>query len=305
MFKKFLIFSFFIFLLFFSCSKKDTPKKISFEKKETLKVKHKLSSKESIRIAAGGMITPKEGFGYYKRFLDYIAGKTGKDIIYVDREGYAEINKLIKNSAVDLAFVCGGPYVDGHSEFGMELLVAPQVYGGTVYHSYIIVHKNSKIKSFKELKGKIFAFTDPLSNTGKIIPPFLLAQINATPETFFKKILYTKSHDKSIKAVAQGIVDGASVDSLIWEYFNRINPEITSQTKIIKKSSPYGIPPVVVRHGLNPELKNKLKEVFLNAHNDNNGKEILKGMMIDKFVTIYDSAYNSIREIKKNIKSLR
>jgi phosphonate transport system substrate-binding protein len=37
----------------------------------------------------------------------------------------------------------------------------------------------------------------------------------------------------------------------------------------------------------------------LSVHEDEKGKQILKGMMIDKFVVIDDSAYNSIREMKK------
>jgi len=252
-----------------------------------------------IRIAVGGMITPKEGFAYYRKLLDYIGEKSGRKVEFVDREDYAEINDLVKKGEVDVAFVCGGPYVDGHKEFGMELLTAPVAYGDMVYYSYIIVSKESPVNSLEELRGKSFAFTDPLSNTGKLVPTYMLAKINFTPESFFKRYDYTHGHDKSIKAVATGIVDGAAVDSLIWEYANRTNPEFTSKTKIIIKSPPYGIPPVVVRHGLDSELKERLRHIFQNTHNDAKGKEILKGMMVDKFVPITDSAYDSIREMKQ------
>jgi phosphonate transport system substrate-binding protein len=197
-----------------------------------------------------------------------------------------------------VAFVCGGPYVDGHEKFGLELLVAPMAYGGTVYYSYIIVPKDSPVKSFKELRGATFAFSDPLSNSGKLIPTYMLAKMNETPESFFKSFYYTHAHDKSIKAVATGVVDGAAVDSLIWEYANHTNPEFTSKTKIIEKSSPHGIPPVVIRRGIDPELKERLRQIFLNAHTDEKGREILKGMMIEKFVPIDDKAYDSIREMK-------
>jgi len=251
-----------------------------------------------LRIAVGGMVTPRAGFVYYRQFLDYIGEKMGTHVDFVDREDYAEINKLVKEGSVDAAFVCGGPYADGHKAFGMELLVAPQAYGGTVYYSYIIARKDSPVASLQELRGKSFAFTDPLSNTGKLVPTYMLARMKETPESFFRKVTFTQTHDKSIKAVAEGIVDGAAVDSLIWEYADRTDPTFTSKTKIIKKSPPYGIPPVVVRRGLDPRTKERLREVFLNADKDERGKEILKGMMIDKFVPINDSAYDSIREMK-------
>lgn len=256
------------------------------------------SRSQHLRIAVGGMITPKAGFVYYRRFLDYVGEKMGMPVDFVDREDYGEINKLVKEGSVDAAFVCGGPYVDGHKAFGMELLVAPMAYGGTVYHSYIIVKKDSPATSLQELRGKSFAFTDPLSNSGKLVPTYMLAKMNETPETFFGKIIYTQAHDKAIKAVAEGIVDGAAVDSLIWEYMDRTDPTFTSKTKIIKRSPPYGIPPVVVRPGLDRQTKKRLREVFLNAHKDEQGKKLLSGMMIDRFVPIKDNAYDSIREMK-------
>jgi phosphonate transport system substrate-binding protein len=281
-----------------ACSGKEAPRKISLEKRQETagqagpQVKH-------LRIAVGGMITPKAGYGYYRQFLDYIGEKVGMHVEYVDRESYAEINALVRSGDVDIAFVCGGPYVEGHDAFGMELLAAPQAYGRTVYYTYVITRKDSPITGFAGLRGKRFAFTDPLSNSGKLVPTYMLAKMHETPDSFFKQYIFTHAHDKSIKAVAQGIVDGAAVDSLIWEYENRTNPEFTSKTKIITKSPPYGIPPVVVRRGLDGQLKEKIRQVILNAHLDSKGKEILTGMMIDKFVPIEDSAYNSIREMGK------
>jgi phosphonate transport system substrate-binding protein len=290
-----------IAILFFGlvgCSRSDEPRTVSLEKKETITTKAADKHAGHIRIAVGGMITPKEGFGYYKQFLDYIGGKLGSSVEFVDRENYAEINALIRSGKVDVAFVCGGPYVDGHDAFGMELLVAPQAYNGTVYYSYIIVAADNPARSFQELRGKSFAFTDPLSNSGTLVPTYMLAKAGLSPKNYFSKVVYTQSHDKSIKAVAEKLIDGAAVDSLIWEYDNRQNTEFTAKTKIIERSPPYGVPPVVVRANMDPQLKEKIRAIFLDAHKDERGREILKHMMIDKFVLIDDHAYDSIREMK-------
>jgi phosphonate transport system substrate-binding protein len=150
----------------------------------------------------------------------------------------------------------------------------------------------------QDLRGKRFAFTDPLSNTGRLVPTYMLAKMNETPESFFKATIFTQSHDKSIKAVAQGIVDGAAVDSLIWEYLNATNPEFTSRTRILQKSPAYAIPPVVVPRNLDPDLKASLKQAFLNAHIDPQGKQILRKMKIDKFTEIDDRAYDSVRKMQ-------
>ena len=268
-------------ILFISgCSDSGKAKEINFDKRENVKVTSSQTDGKGIRIAVGGMITPREGLAYYRMLLDFIGDELGEEIEYVDREDYAEINNLMKKSYIDIAFVCGGPYVDAHKEFGMELLVAPLAYGETVYYSYMLAHKDSPIENIQDLRGKKFAFTDPLSNTGKLVPTYLLAKINETPDSFFENYDFTYAHDKSIKAVAEGIVDGAAVDSLIWEYANYANPEFTSKTKIIQKSPPYGIPPVAVRPDLDQKLKEKLRNVFLTIHESDEGRKLLKGMMV-------------------------
>ncbi len=276
----------------------ESPRKISLAKREAPPESRQEPQAPPLRIAVGGMITPKEGFVYYREFIDYLGEKLNKPVQYVNREKYDEINMLMKSGQIDVAFVCSGPYVDGHDDFGMKLLAAPRAYHETVYYAYIIVAKNSPIQRFEDLRGKSFAFADPLSNTGRLVPEYLLAKMNETPDTFFKKYIFTYAHDQSIKAVAQGVVDGAAVDSLIWEYTDRTNPKLTAQTKIIKKSPPYAVPPVVARRGLSPALTRQLRGLLLNAHRDARGRELLNKMMIDRFVDIDDDAYRSVREMK-------
>jgi phosphonate transport system substrate-binding protein len=285
-----------------ACSDSSAPKKVSLEKREATVPSVGRNGEQSIRIAVGGMITPREGFVYYRGFLDYVGKKLGRQVEFIDRENYREINQLLSSGNVDVAFVCSGPYVEGHREFGLELLAAPQAYGQVVYYAYIIVPRDSSITKFEGLKGRTFAFADPDSNSGHLVPEYMLAKMGETPDSFFSKYIFTYAHDKSIKAVAQGIVDGASVDSLIWDYADKLNPQFTSKTKIIRKSAPYAIPPVVVRPGLDGDLKKALKRVFLAANADPEGKELLNKMMIDRFVEIDDKAYDSIREMSAWVK---
>jgi phosphonate transport system substrate-binding protein len=280
------------------CDRRERAVAVKLEKREALPAGKALVLEKPLRIAVGAMITPRAGFAYYRRLLDYIGENLGRPAQFVSKDKYEEVNALLKKGELDIAFVCSGPYVTGHDEFGLELLVAPQAYGKTVYYSYIIVRSDSLLKSFDDLRGKTFAFSDPDSNSGKLVPTYMLARMKETPDTFFKKYVFTYGHDKSIKAVAERLVDGAAVDSLIWDYLDKTDPEYTSQTKIILKSSPYGIPPVVVRPGLDVKMKERLKNIFLNIHKDEAGREILKGMMIDRFVSVNDASYGSVREMQ-------
>lgn len=290
-----------ILLVVFSfarCNHEAKIKEIDF--RDTVELKDfSLSKMSEINICVGSMVTPKEGFAYYKALLNYIGDSLKMKVNFIEKESYAEVNSLLEKDKIDVAFVCGGPYIDGHDEFGLELLLAPQVDGKTVYYSYIIVHKDSNINKFEELKGKSFVFVDPMSNSGKAYPTYLLRQMKETLEAFFKEYIYSYAHDTSIRAVAEGIVDAGAVDSLIWNYMEKNASPFTKSTRIIKISPPYGIPPVVVRPTLKKDLKEKIKQILLDMHQDKKGKDILEKMHIDKFVEIDDSNYNSIRKIKE------
>jgi phosphonate transport system substrate-binding protein len=284
-------------LLVSTACNRTEPTSVSLKTTETLQEAAPVQKLQPLRVGMGAMCTPKEGYVYYQRLQGYIGKKLGRPVQLVDRENYAEMNGLLESGRVDAAFVCAGPYVEGKTKFNLELLAMPLVKGKPIYYSYIVVHKDSPINSFKELRGKVFAFTDPQSNSGKLVPTYMLAKMNETPESFFSRVEFTNGHDKSIMAVAEKIVDGAAVDSLIWEYLAIKKPELTGQTKIIVKSDAYGIPPMVVRHGLDPEIKKSLKEVMMSASSDPEGQEILKGMMIDRFVAGDDKNYDSVRAI--------
>ena len=283
------------------CGRDSNAVVVDFDK--TVAVDRPMSSEpESVqlKVAVGAMISPKETFAYYRQLLDYIGRKLGREIQFIQRKTYGEINELLARNQIDLAFICSGPYVVGKEKHGFELLATAEVQNSHFYHSYLIVNKYSEYKDLADLRGRVFAFTDPDSNTGKLVPTFWLSQINEKPETFFSKTIYTYSHDNAIMAVAKGLVDGAAVDSLIWEYYHRKNPVFTSETRIIRKSEPYGIPPLVASKSLSLGLKARIRQALFDMHHDPKGKKIISELMIDRFVSPRDEWYDSIR--KMNLK---
>jgi len=281
-----------------ACSKQEPPRP-QHEPERAVQPRFSAARVKPLRIGMGAMITPREGFVYYSQLSRYIEKKLGQAVQLIDRENYDEMNSLLESRDVDAAFVCAGPYVEGKERFGMQLLAMPLVKGQPVYHSYIIVPAGSPARKLEDLRGKFFAFTDPKSNSGKLVPTYMLARMNETPAHFFGKTEFTYGHDKSIRAVAEGIVDGAAVDSLIWEYLALKKPELTARTRILLRSEAYGIPPFVVRPGIDELLKKRLQEILVQAADDEEGRRILKGMMIDGFVVGDDRNYDTIRGMNR------
>jgi phosphonate transport system substrate-binding protein len=254
-----------------------------------------------LRVAVAAMVSPKETFDLYRQLLAYLANKLGTDLEFVQRKTYAEIDELLKKGEIDLAFICSGPYVADRNKFGFEALAVPEIHGSHFYRSYLIVNKDSPFHRLEELKGHTFAFTDPDSNTGRLVPTYWLAAMHEQPETFFSRIVYTYSHDNSIMAVARNLVDGATVDGLIWEFYQEKNPTFTSKTRIIKKSEPFGIPPLVASKNLSVKSKERIQQILFSMHQDPEGKKILTELMIDRFIAPREEWYDNLRQVYRQV----
>jgi len=251
-----------------------------------------------LRVAVAAIISPRGTVDSYTPLLNYLQEELDRPVELVQRRTYGEVNDLIEAGEIDLAFVCTSAYVVGKREFDMQLLLAPQVQGDTVYYSLLIVPIDSPVQSMDDLRGAVFAFTDPISTSGRNYPISLVQQMGETPETFFSRTFYTYSHDDAIRAVANRVADGAAVDSLVYAFAIEREPELAVQTRVIHQSPPFGIPPVVVSPDVRPQLAAELKAVLLSMYNSPAGRAALQAAGIDLFVTIEDGAYESVRELE-------
>ncbi len=256
------------------------------------------AAQRPIRIGVVSMITPVDTVEYYQDIIAYISEKIGQPVEMQYRKTYDEMDRMLEQGEVDAAFICSAPYIEDKRKFGVELLVAPQVDGSPFYRSFIIVHRDSDIKGFNELEGRSFAFTDPKSNSGKLYPTYLLARSGHKVEDFFKKYVYSYSHNKSIELVAKKEVDGAAVESLIYEYMQGKKSPYVQQTRIIDQSQYFGSPPLVASPKTSTFIKKKIIEILVNMQQDPKGKRILNNVLIEKFVQAKDINYDSVREMQ-------
>ena len=250
-----------------------------------------------LRVAVAAVISPRGNVESYTPLLNYLANKLGRPVEMVQRRTYQEVNDLLADGQVDMAFVCTSAYVAGQRDFGMQLLAAPQVAGATVYYSYLIVPADSPARSMADLRGKVFAFTDPMSLSGRVYPTSLVHDLGAEPETFFGRVFFTYSHDNAIRAVADGLADGASVDSLVYDFAAARDPALASKVRVIHRSPPFGIPPVVVGPDIRPQLRAQLYDLLIGLRDDPAGPAILAALGFDRFVPIRDDAYETARQL--------
>ena len=250
-----------------------------------------------LRVAVAAVISPRGNVESYTPLLNYLGQKLKRPVEMVQRRTYQEVNDLLADGQVDVAFVCTSAYVAGKRDFDMQLLAAPQVNGATVYYSNLIVPVSSAARSMADLRGKVFAFTDPISFSGRVYPTSLVRNLGAEPETFFGRTFFTYSHDNAIRAVADGLADGAAVDSLVYDFAVAREPALAAKVKVIHRSPPFGIPPVVVGPDVRPQLRAELRDLLLDLQAAPEGPVILAALGFDRFVPIEDAAYDSVRQL--------
>jgi phosphonate transport system substrate-binding protein len=220
----------------------------------------------------------------------------------IQRASYGEVNALLETGAVDLAFVCSGAYVDLREKRSAELLVVPMVDGSATYQSWVIVRSGLDAYSFEDLLGSSFAFVDPLSNTGYYFPVWWAIQLGEDPKEFFGATTFTHSHEKSIEMVAEGVVDAAGVDHLVFKELVKQRPELGKRVRIIERSRPFGIPPVVVRRNMDPELRENLRDLLLGMHQHDAGRQAMAALGFERFVPGREADYDAVDSMLADIK---
>ena len=259
-----------------------------------------VAAEQPIRFGLTAVVVT-ENLRFLDQWSNYLASKMDREVEVVLRKSYREVMDLLNSGAIDFAWICGFPYIQKREPESLQLLTVPVYRGAPRYHSYIIVPQNSPYKRFSDLKGKIFAFSDPDSNSGFLYPQELMVAQEEQPETYFRQTFFTFNHAETVQAVSEQFADGGAVDSYIWEYLASFRPEMTEKTRIIKKSPSFGFPPIVVRMGMDPETVRSMKTTLENMHQDVTGKALLSQLKLDGFGNYPDSLFNEIRAMANRV----
>ena len=243
----------------------------------------------------------ESGIDVYKDISNYITDNLNQEVNFVSGFSYKTVNEMIDQNVVDLAFVCGLPYILKRdiNHPTIQLLAAPVMQAQRykdkpIYYSDIIVHKDSPYKNFNDLANTIFVYNDEISNSGYNMPRAHLISKKKT-NGYFKKILRSGSHEESIRMIAKGEADVSAIDSLVLDYDLIHYPEYASQVRIIESLGPASIPPVIASNKMPQKLFSQIQEILINMHKTSAGKKILNKAHVKRFDIVSDNHYDDIR----------
>jgi phosphonate transport system substrate-binding protein len=152
-------------------------------------------------------------------------------------------------------------------------LTKQNVDGSTGYYSIGFARADSGIKSIEDAKGKVFAFADPNSTSGYLVPGAELIATYGKLEDYFAEVKMSGGHEQSIVGVNNGDFDAAVswADGLgNWEdgynsgaFRRAADAGLVDMNNLVEiwrsKMIPEG--PMVIRSALPQDVKDKVTQV--------------------------------------------
>jgi len=244
-------------------------------------------------------VVVREYMRSFNRLAEYLSRRLGRAVVFVLRRSYDDIMDMLARGELDAAWICGFPYVQLRRPEYLSLLVAPVYRGAPLYRSLLIVPKDSPDTTIASLRGKVFAYSDPDSNSGYLVPRDLITDAGFDPETFFRVTFFTYSHAETVLAVSRGVADGGAVDSYVYNIMQKFEPDVVAGTRVINQSTQFGFPPIVAHDDLAPEVRSRLRDALTGMANDPEAAPILALLDLDGFAEVAPSLYDTIRELAR------
>ena len=228
-----------------------------------------------------------------------------KTVTATDYRGSIEALKFKK---ADIGHLGPKSYVEAatNNYANVEPVAQLQLANGSLgYRSCLVVHADSDMFSPEDTAGKMFAFNDPNSTSGYLVPStFFMMEMGIDPAKHFSKVTFSGSHEASILAVANKKVEVASTNLPDVQQLTRENKLPRGSLRVIWVSKLIPNDPIVVRKDLPPTLKAAIQESLLSMK----GKpEVFKeiGAWLGGFVRADDAKYQVIRDLNETAKALK
>ncbi|MFZ1909422.1 MAG: PhnD/SsuA/transferrin family substrate-binding protein [Burkholderiales bacterium] len=249
--------------------------------------------REDIRIGTTPVFLDDQ-FNVLNLWKRYFEERLNRKVSFVQRRSYQEITELLLTDQIEAAWVCSPPYLMNVSH--LRLLCVPIYEGLPLYHSYLIVPKDdTRTHHITDLRGRIYAFSDPQSNSGCLVPKAELLRAGFTPGQFFLKYFFTYSHRRVVDAVSVRLADGGSVDGYVWDTMKKELPGSTDGTRVAWSSPHYGFPPLVARSNLPQDKFRALQDAFVAMKDNAPGRVLLDKLNLDGFAREDPSVFASVK----------
>ena len=237
----------------------------------------------------------------FSELMEHIAKKTGKRVKWYGPESYAAQVEAMRSGRLHVSGFAAGATVYGVNLGGFHPVAMMGNKDGTFrgYKLWLITHKDSDIKTVKDLKNRKIAHVTPSSNSGNQAPRALFKNMDIVPDKDYE-VIYSGKHDNSIMGVVNRDYDAAPVASTVMQRMVERGIFDASEVRIIWESDQFPGTSYGYIYNLAPQLQEKVREAFLTFDWAGTGLEKDFGKRADAFIPVdYVKNWQVIRTIQK------
>ncbi len=221
---------------------------------------------------------------------------------------FVAVVEAFGTNRADVAALNTFGYIKANEKYGAEAIITFKRFGRTTYRAQIVARADSDINELADINDKKFAYVDPASTSGYLLPAKLFKENNITPS----ETVFAKRHDNVIIMVYQKQVDaGATFHSpknpegkiedarrlVLAQY-----PNVEEEIKIVQLTDEIPNDPMVVRKTLPDEMKKTIQKALLNYIDTEEGKDVFKSLYgVTEFVPATDKDYDEVRDMLKEL----
>jgi phosphonate transport system substrate-binding protein len=236
---------------------------------------------------------------FLARWAEYLSQRLDTRVTFVSRDQYQAVHDLLFNGQIDAAWTCGYPFVRFQSQ--LQLVAVPLYQGQPTYQSYLIRPLgDTAVSGWSAMAGKVFAYSDPLSNSGWLVAQGEFARAGIGQRDL-KRAFFAHGHRNVADAVASRLADAGSIDGYVWETMKLQGMTGASQTEVIWKSRLHGFPPLVAATAAEPARVEALRRSLLDMPKDDAGRALLKSLNLDGFIAGQVGLFDSIRQLARSV----
>jgi phosphonate transport system substrate-binding protein len=237
----------------------------------------------------------------YGELAKYLEKRLGIPVELETSTDYNGVITAMQFKHLEVAYFGPKSYVEAAQRADAEAFCLEVAEDGSQgYHGIIITRRGSGLKTMADLKGKTWAFTDPNSTSGTLVPTVLFVkELKIDPEKYFSKVTFSGSHEASMLAVKAGKIDAASTNDLdlergVGKLWGKDDFEVIWTSKLIPGS------PMAYRKDLPSSLKQALRDAFVSLSDP----AVLQPLKLKGYAAASDAVYDPIREqieVKKQL----
>lgn len=237
----------------------------------------------------------------YGRIGKLIADRVGCEVAVQTGTNYTAVIEAMRAHRVDIATFGAFSYVLAHAVANAEAVATFAAADGTpgTYYATITTWPGSGLTTLQDVKGKAFAFSDPASTSGHLIPSYGLVKAGIDPEKDITPF-YTGSHTASFEALRNHKVPVGELNSIAIagaELAGFYNP---ADYVTLWKSPPIPNGPVAVRGDLPPGFKARLTQILRSLDLSSMPEKDMKFLGrkdSHALAAVDDHSYDSIRDV--------